>query len=76
LKRSWTRTDSNPREAIASIPDVALPNKANLFGLQCLDRNKSNFVEVGLKIGKPLISREKVIFAVLNFGIEVADDIP
>jgi hypothetical protein len=53
--------------------DIGLPNYANLSGLQYLERNKSNFVEVGPIMDRLLIPKEKNIFAFLNLGIEVKE---
>jgi hypothetical protein len=40
------------------------------LGFNAFDRNQANFDEVGLKMGRLLISRENDIIPILNFGIE------
>jgi hypothetical protein len=74
LPADWTGPAVVPgagRRGLGLNSDIGFPNYANFFGLQYLERNKYNFDEVGLKMDRLLIPKEKDIFAFLNFGIEV-----
>jgi hypothetical protein len=44
--------------------DIGFPNYANLFGLQCLERNKSDFDEVGLRMDRLLIPQRERNFRI------------
>jgi len=51
--------------------DIVFVKKVDLIGNQYFERSKPNFAQGGLFIRNFLIKKEKDIFSILDFGIEV-----